>query len=163
LREIFLPIRLNELKDLHDLIREAKGVLYIENFTLQVNYMPNVVNISGGAVGALNLSGVQIVHSIDMKIGELINKPGSQDFAKALRALTEAIASNTDALTEDQRNMALGQVELLGQQASLPAEQRSKPMVGALVNTLANVCAGAGGLAAAWTTWEPALRAFLGV
>jgi hypothetical protein len=154
---------MNTLKDLLAMIKEAGGCLIIENFTIQVNYMPNVVHISGGSVGALNLSGVQIVERIDMRIGDLLKDSNSQDFANALKALTEAISSSTERLTETQRNDALGQLELLGQQASLPADKRSRPMLSALVNTLANVCAGAGGLAAAWTTWGPAITAFFGV
>jgi hypothetical protein len=153
----------NKLKDLLAMVREARGYLTVENFTIQVNYVTNFVNISGGSVGALNLSGVQIVERIDMKIGELLKDSNSQDFATALKGLTEAISSSQEHLTETQRNDALGQLELLGQQASLPSDKRSRPMLSALVNTLANVCAGAGGLAAAWTLWGPAITSFFGM
>jgi hypothetical protein len=164
-----LPLRLgqlddlNMLKDLLAMVKEAGGVLIIEKFIMQENYMPNIVHISGGSVGALNLSGVQVVERIDMRIGELLKDPNLETFANALKSLTEAISSNTERLNETQRNDALGQLELLGQQASLPADKRSRPMLSALVNTLANVCAGAGGLAAAWTTWGPPITAFFGV
>jgi hypothetical protein len=98
----------------------------------------NLTHISGGVIGALNVGGIQTVQSIDLKIGELLKDPNSQDIANALKELTEAIASRPNTLTEQQRDMALQQLELLGQQASVPANQRSGPIVHALVNTLAN-------------------------
>jgi hypothetical protein len=123
----------------------------------------NFVNITGGNFGALNVGGMQVVHSIDMKIGQLLKEPDAAEFAKALKELTEAIASKANPLTESQRQMALEQLDVLGQQASSPADKRSKPVLNALVNTLANVCAGAGGLAAAWQLWGPVVTKFFGV
>jgi hypothetical protein len=154
-------------KALGRLLRDLPASIHAENFIINVTVinMPGFTNvtISGGSIGALNASGIQTVHSIDMKIGELLKDSSSQDFANALTALTEAIGSSTSTLTEQQRVMALQQLEALGQQATTPSSQRNAGIVSALVNTLANVCAGAGGLAAAWQMWGPAIGKFFGL
>ena len=142
--------------------RSGAEPFFVNVYIAVINMPENFVNITGGTIGALNVSGTQTVHSIDMKIGELLNNPNSQEFAKALKEMTEAMLK-ASALTESQREMALGQLEVLGQQASAPADKRNKPTLNALVNTLANVCAGAGGLAAAWQMWGPVINKFFGV
>jgi hypothetical protein len=154
-------------KELRRLLRELPERFHAETFILNVNVtvniMPNFVNISGGSVGALNLSGLQIVESIDMKIGDLRKDTSAADFADALKALTEAIGSPTNPLSEQQRILALKQLNALGKEATTPAGERNEGVVHALVNTLANVCAGAGGLATVWATWGPAISKFFGI
>jgi hypothetical protein len=150
-------------KDFDGFIREDPERPITQNFFINVFYMPNFTNISGGTVGALNVSGLQTVGSIDIKIGDLLKNPGSQDLANALKALTEAISTSADIRTEPQRIMALQQLDALGQQASVPAAQRNGAIINALVTTVANLCSGAGGLAAVWQTWGPAISKFFGM
>ncbi len=141
------------------LSREAPEQVLVEVFITMVDNR-NFTQISGGVIGALNTGGVQIVESIDQTIGQLLNV-GADDLGKALKALTEEISSST--LSEQQRNELLEQVEELGRQAILPAEQRRKGIIKPLVDSLAGVCSGAGGLAAVWQMWGPTIAKFFGL
>jgi SAM-dependent methyltransferase len=101
-----------------------------------------------------------LLQSIDQKIGQLLSTD-SDDLGRALKALKEGILSSSFA--EQQCSELLEQVEALGQQATLPAEQRKKGIIKPLVDSLAGVCSGAGGLAVVWQTWGPAIGKFFGL
>ena len=66
-------------------------------------------------------------------------------------------------VVEVQRNDLLEQVELLGDQAAMAKEQRKKGQIKPIIDSLANVCAGAGGLAVVWQTWGPVIIKFFGM
>ncbi len=104
---------------------------------------------------------MQIAESIDVKIGKL--READNGIADALKALTVAVAAETVPVSEDQRNELLEQIEMLSEQAAMSGEQRKKGLIKPAIDSLASVCTGAGGLAAVWQTWGPAIMKFFGI
>jgi hypothetical protein len=123
----------------------------------------NLANISGGVIGALNVGGVQAIQSIDVTVGQLLQNAETQDIAQGLKALTEAITDQSQPLSDTQRSDLLEQVEVLGQQATAATEKRKRGIIKSIFDSLANACAGAGGLAVVWQTWGPAISKFFGL
>lgn len=125
--------------------------------------MVNVTHISGGAIGALNIGGTQTIKSIYMNVGQLMSNSESQNLGEALKVLTEAISSTSDIASDRERGELLEQIEILGQQALLPKEQHKRGVIKAVVDSLAGVCAEAGGLAAVWQTWGSTISSFFSI
>jgi hypothetical protein len=132
----------------------------VNNFIITGNTMAAFLNL--GQIGNLNYQGIQIAHSIDAHIGKLAEDPDTRNVADALKELTQAIGAEA-ALADEQRRELLEQLELLGEQARAPAEQRKRGIIKPVIDTLAGVCTGAGGLVAVWTTWGPAIKLFFGI
>ena len=147
----------------HNLVRDQPEQVRPEQFLIMVSIVVNTAHISGGAVGALNVGGIQTVTSIDMKVRQLMSSSGSQNIGEALKALTQAISSTHDISSDQKRGELLEQIEVLGQQAVLPKEQHKRGVIKAVVDSLAGVCSGAGGLAAVWQTWGPAITRFFSI
>jgi hypothetical protein len=141
------------------LIRDAPDKLTINFFVLRGVTMVDFRNL--GTIGNLNFQGIQLAESIDVKIGELRAQEGNDDIANALKELTTAI--DKENLVEEQRNELLEQIELLGDQASVPKDQRKRGQIKPIIDSLSGVCAGAGGLAAVWQVWGPVVMKFFGV
>jgi hypothetical protein len=123
----------------------------------------NLVNMPGAIVANLNVGGAQSVGNIDQKIGELRTKDETKAFADAIKDLTEAIAKAPAAEIDDQkRQEALEQVEALAQHATVPKDQRKRGAIRPYIDSLAGICAGAGGLTEVWHAVGPAIRLFFG-
>jgi hypothetical protein len=148
------------LPDFFAFIQEnADRIIIIPLF---VNGAMTMVEFSNlGTIGNLNFQGVQLAESINVKIDRLKEQDGNDDIANALKELTTAIDKAT--LPDEQRNDLLEQVELLGDQASLPKEKRKKGLIKPVIDSIAGVCAGAGGLAVAWQLWQPVIMRFFGM
>lgn len=140
-------------------IRENPDKLTISVFIIGSVTVGDFKNL--GTIGNLNFQGTQIAESIDVKIGKL--REEDNGIADALRELTVAVAAETVPLSEDQRNELLEQIEMLGEQAAMPMEKRKKGLIKPIVEALASVCTGAGGLAVVWQTWGPAIMRFFGI
>jgi hypothetical protein len=134
----------------------------IVTYVTKVEIMVNVVNISGGNFGALNIGGVQTIQSIDMKIGELLAQPDARDLAEALRQLTEAVIAEGADISAVTREELLEQIEGLGEQATRPPENRKRGIMKATFESIAAACNAANSLATVWRTCEPAIREFFG-
>jgi hypothetical protein len=135
----------------------------IVTYVTKVEIMVNVVNISGGNFGALNIGGVQTIQSIDMKIGQLLAQPDARDLAEALRQLTEAVIAEpagTPGLTQEE---LLEQIEGLGEQATRPPENRKRGIVKATFESVAAACNAVNGLAGVWRICGPTIRGFFGL
>jgi len=108
--------------------------------------------------------GVQIADSItgiQGSVNTLLQDKGTENFGKALDALTEAIKKENN-LDDDKRSEVLQQINFLGQQATMPIEKRQGGLIKPIIDTVSGVCAGVGGLAAAWVTWGPVISKFFG-
>lgn len=107
--------------------------------------------------------GVRVkVDTIHQTINQL-QTSGKDDVAQALKALTDAVAGSKQLSAETQAEV-LDQIDELGQQATLPADKRSKSgVLKAVVKGVEDTLTSAGELAAVWVQWGPILLHFFGV
>jgi len=121
-----------------------------------------VFNISGGSIGLLNAGNIEDVENIAVNVNSL-QQTGNVDPAEALKSLTEATLSSSE-ISSEKRQELLDLLSELSEQASLVPEQRKKPgVLRAFVSGTGTAFEAAGGLAAAWATWGPAILHFFGV
>jgi hypothetical protein len=148
-------------KELAALLRELPEHITSVTFIIGDRItMANFTNL--GTIGNLNYQGVQVADSINTTVGELTKHKDTEDIGNAIRELTKAIGEEA-TLSEKTRKDFLDQIEFLGAQAKTPADQRKEGFIERTINTLSGMCAGAGGLAAVWATWGPAISKFFGV
>ncbi len=128
-----------------------------------------VVKIKEGDVTTTNIIGnqnfgQQIANSItgiQGNVNALLKNKDTEDIGKAIDALTDAINGEA-ALADENRSELLQQMEFLGDQAATPIEKRKGGLIKPIIDTLSGVCAGVGGLAAAWATWGIVISKFFG-
>jgi len=115
-----------------------------------------------GSVGAFAQSGaVQIVTgSINQNITSLQNNPDTKAAADALKQLADAIAASAEIPSERERKRHLEDIDELTAQAARPKAEREKGVFGPILDRLAGLCSGAGGLAAIWSVAGPTITAF---
>lgn len=155
-----------ELKRLvRNAIREAAHLLRPVNFTINVYFKvnsPTFIKITDSQVGQLNSDSIVTVDSIDIKIGTL-RRTRHQDIADALKGLSEAIIALKKNASEHEKEMLLGQVSYLSEQATLSEDKRNPGVIDATLTKLATTAGALGGLASAWQTWGPAISKFFGL
>ena len=117
-----------------------------------------VLNISNSTVSGLNLG--TVVGDMNATLTTL-EEQGNSELAQALRAVSEAIASDEQLGTE--RRELLENISLLGEEGELPAGQRRTGVVRAAYRYLGEAIAIAGHSAAVWATWGPQIAAFFGL
>jgi hypothetical protein len=115
-----------------------------------------------GPIGSLNYQGVLAAGSINASVEELLKNKETEDIGNAIRELTKAITLEP-SLNDETRTELLEQVLLLGSQAATPAEQRKLRIIRPIIDAIAGVSAGVGGLAAAWGTWGAVITKFFGL
>jgi hypothetical protein len=115
-----------------------------------------------GPVGALVSGGTAIIGTINQTIGELLDKPETQSVGTALKALFTAIEAEKN-IDEPLKIELLEHLDEISTKAAQPPETIKKSTMKSIVDSFANLCAGAGGLAVVWQTWGPALRGFFGL
>lgn len=115
-----------------------------------------------GSVGILNTGEIENVKSILVNMSSL-QDCGYSEVAAALKELTEAVAGCRE-LPSEKRAEVLDHLEELSRQATLEPEKRAKPgVLRGLFSGMATTLGAAGGLAGAWSTWGPAIKAFFGL
>ena len=99
--------------------------------------------------------------NIQQSIGSLSKDAATADVGNALKQLLDAVQAEP-TLPESKRKAAIKQIEKLSIEATKPREERESWVTGPLVNTVAGLCSGAGGLATLWPIIGPTLTAFFG-
>ena len=146
-------------KDLETFVREIpEHVTHISIYLIGDGAVMSIFTNLGN-IGNLNYQGMQIADSINGTVGELLKNKETEDVAAALRELTKAIAAEA-SLSHTNREELLQKVDFLGSQAAAPVAQRKKGLIKPIIDSVAGVCAGIGGLAPAWATWGPVLSNF---
>jgi len=92
------------------------------------------IRISGGNVGVLNTGTIGRIDTAVSLIGHSGN-PQEMEAAKALQALTEAVAGSAE-LTKQNKDAVLEILDLVASEATVPKEQRR---CGAMLATIANI------------------------
>lgn len=145
-------------------IREEAYLLRPVNFTINVVYKvnsPTFIEITDAQVGQLNVDSIVTADSIDIKIGTL-RQTGHQDIADALKGLSEAIIALEKKASEHEKEMLLGQVSYLSEQATLSEDKRNPGVINATLTNLATTAGALGGLASAWQTWGLPISRYFG-
>jgi hypothetical protein len=114
-----------------------------------------------GQIGNLNFQGIQVANTINASVGELLQNNSTKDVGNAIRGFTKTVGY-TPQLSDNDRKELLEKIELLGSQATIPPEQRKSGLIKPVIDSIAGVCAGIGGLAAAWATWGLVISKFFG-
>lgn len=155
-----------ELKRLvRNAIREEVHLLRPVNFTINVVCnvnSPTFIKITDSQGVQLNYDSIVTVDRINIKI-ETLRQTRHQDIADALKGLGKAIVALEKNASEHEKEMLLGQVSYLSEQATLVEDKRNPGVIDATLTKLATAAGALGGLASAWQTWGPAISKFFGV
>lgn len=142
---------------------ETVAKALIEKGFERMSSSPNInINLSNSAIGVLNTGEIENVHSISVNVAALAES-GNEEVAKALKELTEAVASSQE-ISSEERSEILENLEELSKQAALAREERAK--AGVIKSILSGVGASIGaaaGLAKIWSVWGNSIRTFFGV
>jgi hypothetical protein len=119
------------------------------------------IHLSNSTVGILNTGEIEDVRSISVNVSTLA-ETGHAEMAKAIKELTEAVATNQE-LSAGERAYVLENLEELSRQALLPPDERAKSgVIKSLVSGVGASVSAAGGLAEVWSTWGEQIRTFFG-
>lgn len=115
----------------------------------------NAVNIHNSTVGAVNTG---TVHQITASVSAMPPE------APARKALVDFMAAVTesDALTDEGKRQMLEPLSMLSEQAAAPPEKRKPFVIGPMLSTVSQASQAVRGVADAWTTVEPILKAHFG-
>ncbi|HEX8609287.1 MAG TPA: hypothetical protein VF679_11660 [Pedobacter sp.] len=120
------------------------------------------INLQNSTIGILNAGEIENVQSISVNVSSLVNS-GHDEVAKALKELTEAVASSSE-ISPDERAYVLENLEELSKQAALlPGERAKSGVLKSVLSGVASTLGAAGGLAEVWSTWGSMIRAFFGL
>jgi hypothetical protein len=127
---------------------------------LRVN-RPNV-HIQNSNVANLNLgSQVGTINAVLDSISGMGNT--QQEFAVAIKELTEAAVSPETALTDTQRQEFVDVLATIAEQGAKPPEQRATGVVKAAVKWIPTAISAASNLVSLWDKLGPTILRFLGV
>jgi hypothetical protein len=120
------------------------------------------INITNSNIANINL-GEQIGH-IESVVQAIAAKEGkeNQQFAEALRALTEAI-KNEPQLSDSDKKEAVQVLGEIAEQGKAAPQERSSGKVKALLAGFPTVIAAAAHLTKLWEAWGPAIKAYFGL
>ncbi len=123
---------------------------------------PTTIYAPGATIGNLNTGEQNNIGSIDAHI-EQLRGTDSGDVADALKAFKEAVLSNPEGLSADNKSAALEWLATLAEQSTTEEPERRKSIIKTALDTLEQLSSAASGLTAAWAQWSPALLKFFGV
>ncbi len=118
---------------------------------LIVNIFGNVGNVNTGTV----------LGNMETSI-QMLNQSGHESIGRAVKQLVDAI-SQSEELSADAKAEALQQLAGLSQQATVPAEQRNRGTLRALMSALKDTLSVTGSLASIWSACAPLLKAHFGL
>jgi len=121
------------------------------------------LSIADSTIANLAIDSQQTIGSIDQKIGTLKSEAAARSVAAAFAALTEAVTASPDLASPADRQDLLDGIEALVEHAGQPAAARKRGRVKPIIDSIANLCSGAGGLAAVWQACGPAITGFFGL
>jgi len=114
----------------------------------------NNLHIKDSSIGVLNTG---TISSVDNAVGTLYSS-GDAAAADAFKGFTEALVGLEEA-DSDQKNQLLELVSMLSAEATLPASERRKAPMRALIAEVANITSGVAALAALYAQFFPAIQA----
>lgn len=157
-----LPERKERVTEIH-YITNAEIHYHIDRVNITVKE-GSVSNTTTTIIGNQNFGQqiAELIVGIQGNVATLLKNTDTEDVGKALEALTAAIKKEP-GLADDKRTAVLQQVNFLGQQAAMPVEKRQGGLLKPIIDTVSGICAGVGGLAAAWVTWGPVITKFFGL
>jgi hypothetical protein len=127
-----------------------------------INQAPmNYINIDRSVIGMLNTGSIQDVQSININVKSLLES-GSAELARALKVLTEAVASSQE-LADTQRTELLDQLNLVSGEAALTAEGRKPGVIKPVLSALATGLNTVGSLAKIWAVTGDLICAHFGL
>ncbi|PYS84190.1 MAG: hypothetical protein DMF70_05690, partial [Acidobacteria bacterium] len=121
----------------------------------------NYINIDRSVIGMLNTGSIEDVQRIDVNVKSLVDS-GNTEFAKILKSMTEAIASNGE-LSDPGRSDLLEQLNLISGQAALPEQQRKIGLIKPVLSGLASSLSAVGSLAKLWQLFGDSICTYFGV
>jgi hypothetical protein len=138
-----------DLQPVPDLDEDLRGTnrptIHIQN--------SNVANLNiGSQVGTINAASESISGSGD-----------AQEFARALKELTEAVVSCQSTLHDTEKQEFVQVLSTIAEQAARKPEERSKGTLKAAVAWIPTAISAASNLASLWDKVGPTIRTYLGV
>jgi hypothetical protein len=124
---------------------------------VNLNTLQNI-NVTGGNVGAINTGTVE---HLDVTLTN-IKQSGGQELASALSQFVEAVL-NAGAVSAEDKNSVVEQVDFLAEQAALPSDDRNKGVVSAVMARVREFASTVTSAAGAWAILHPILRSVFGV
>jgi hypothetical protein len=121
----------------------------------------NYISIDRSVIGMLNTGSIQDVQRIDINVRSLVES-GSPEVAIALKALTEAVASNQE-LSDVQRTDLLEQLNLVSGEAAIPPENRKTGVIKPVLSGLATGLNAVASLAKVWSLTGDLICGYFGV
>lgn len=118
------------------------------------------LNIQSSNIANLNI-GSQ-VGTINAALGSVSERGSADEFAEALKSLTEAVVSDT-LLPNSSKREVVEALSTVAEQAAKPPEQRSMGILKPIVTWIPTAIAAAASLAALWEKFEPTIKAYLGL
>jgi hypothetical protein len=113
----------------------------------------NIANLNlGSQIGTINAS-LQVISG---------HGPSEQEFAQALKELTEAVVSQPD-LPDPQKQEVVEALTTIAEEATKKPEQRSKVTLKALVSWIPVTISAVKGLSDLWEKFGPIIKAHLGL
>jgi hypothetical protein len=121
----------------------------------------NNIRIDRSVVGMLNTGSIQDVQRIDINLKTLIDS-GSSTVANSLKLLTENVA-RAQELSEIAKTELLEQLQLISEQAALPADHRKTSIVKPVLSSLVTGISTVSSLARLWAVVGEYICSHLGV
>jgi hypothetical protein len=146
-----------------DRVREAPVVInfiQVEKIVVDQSQSPSV-SVRGN-VGMITTGGTVTIESVNQTIGALIDKSETKSVGAALKALSDAIKMES-SVDNDKKTALLEHLDEISTKASQPKDSIKRSVLKSTIDTFAGLCSGAGGVAAVWQTWGPAIRVFFGI
>lgn len=114
------------------------------------------IEIQNSVIHQLNLG--DVLGDMNSSVSTL-QEAGNQELAHALKALIEQFGSSSAAAPEVKKD-AIENLALIGQQATLPPEQRKQGLVKAALGYIRACVESVGPLSEAWKTFGPVIEKF---
>lgn len=113
----------------------------------------NHIRVSNSNIGVLNTG---TIGTIDSAVG-LLQREGDQEAAQALKALTEAVASD-QSLDAAKKNEALELLSVIATEGAAPKEKRRGVAMRAVLRDLSAVLGGSAALVKLWEVVGPVIE-----
>lgn len=122
---------------------------------------PNITyNITGSTIGSATFSSQ--VGAITTSMNVVAQQPGGADFAKAIKALTEAVIGARD-ISEAQKAETLDALELVGREAEQPPEKRKLGVLKPVLDSIPKLLSSASTAIGIWNELGPHILKFFGL
>jgi hypothetical protein len=127
---------------------------------LQTGHPVIQLNIQGSHIANLNI-GFQ-VGTINAALGSVISERGADEFANAIKTLTEAVVSDS-RLPDSSKREVVEALSMVAEQAAKRPEQRSMGILKPIVTWIPTAIATAASLVAVWEKFGPVIKSYLGL